>query len=257
MGTATKGGGAADSYSPEGARATINALLKKAGFYLLLLKICFPVLAAAQIALLIAMGGQAFTFLLFFLLAVLALLLLSNKAYGNLNKYVKSYLIPDALSGVFEVDSYVYNGCFAKKQIEEAGLISGWNACSGSDLIKGRYRGAPFMFSNVRLSDDDTDNDGGSSSTTVFKGYWIDLGLAMPPEPERFIGHAAAADSAAGTKTSFSFVGGSARVAVGSGRTLFDIGKIKKYEDVEQARSKVLADARQITATLDALMQNE
>ncbi len=53
------------------------------------------------------------------------------------------------------------------------GMVQIGNRYSSNDLITGRYKGVNFTQSDVEIEEETSDSDGGSSSTTLFKGRWM------------------------------------------------------------------------------------
>ena len=82
-----------------------------------------------------------------------------------LSKLIKACVVNDILAETFEVESYLPGGCFSFAQVKEADLISGCNHCSGSDLVKGKYKGIPVAFSDIEFT------------SPKFKGQWVEVVL--------------------------------------------------------------------------------
>jgi len=88
-------------------------------------------------------------------------------------------IVRDALSEVFDVEFFEPRNHIESKVVSDAELVYDWNEISGSDLVRGRYKGIPFIFSDIKLVDvqESTDSDGHSQETrtTRFQGQWIIL----------------------------------------------------------------------------------
>ena len=72
-----------------------------------------------------------------------------------------------------------------------------------------------------------------------------------------FMEYITAADNAADSVTYFCFTGNRVRIAMKSGRDLFEFGKIKKSMTLDWYRTKIKSDVRYITGVLDELLKNE
>lgn len=61
--------------------------------------------------------------------------------------------------------------------INSSGFFDNYEDISGSDFVRGQYRGIPVMFSDVRLTRTEYDHDSDGNKTkrvvVVFQGYWI------------------------------------------------------------------------------------
>lgn len=88
--------------------------------------------------------------------------------------------IREMLAKIFELESYQPNDCFDAGHIKEAGLIRKFDTISGSDLVKGRYKGVPFAFCDLLLTGKILDNDSDDDTYTMFKGQWIEFNLKRP-----------------------------------------------------------------------------
>lgn len=88
-------------------------------------------------------------------------------------------IVRGALDEMFDVEAYSHQHYIGSATIGEAGLVRDWNECSGSDYVKGSYKGVQFAFSDIKLVDvqESTDSDGGTTQTrtTRFQGQWIVL----------------------------------------------------------------------------------
>ena len=87
------------------------------------------------------------------------------------------------LAEVFELAAYDPVGLLPKGEVAGAGLVESWNTMSGSDLIKGRYKGADFSFSDIRLTYiNETNQD--AKVIERFEGQWLIVGLSTElPSP--------------------------------------------------------------------------
>ena len=100
-----------------------------------------------------------------------------------LKKVIKSSFtaeIREMLANTFELESYEPDGFFSPEQLRETNLKS-FDECSGSDLVKGKYKGVPFAFCDLLLTEeiDYTDDDGDSRTmkATNLEGQWIEFKL--------------------------------------------------------------------------------
>jgi len=107
-------------------------------------------------------------------LACLFYLFLKDSTAKNL---VSINITQDAISEVFEVQSYNPEAHVSSSTINHSDLIEEWNECHGSDLVVGKYKGVNFEFSDIKLENvtEHTDEDGNTkkSTTLAFKGQWL------------------------------------------------------------------------------------
>lgn len=101
--------------------------------------------------LLLMIGG--FAYVIFFALLALGVVYLIqfSGVQNQMKTLVGANIIRDMLADVFELESYQPSGSFTAEQVRQTGLINGWDECSGSDLVKGKYKGIPFSFSDIKL----------------------------------------------------------------------------------------------------------
>ena len=124
-----------------------------------------------------------FAYVIFFALLALGLvnLVQFSGAQNQMKTLVGANIIRDMLADVFELESYQPSGSFTAEQVKQTGLINGWDECSGSDLVKGKYKGISFAFSDIKLVSvtETTDDEGETktSRTTVFQGQWMEIYL--------------------------------------------------------------------------------
>ena len=92
-------------------------------------------------------------------------------------KVIKANIINEILAETFELESYLPGKHIPNSQIDESDLIGGWSSSSGSDLVKGKYKGVPIEFCDLTLNYDGLDSENKSCAKTKFKGQWIELGF--------------------------------------------------------------------------------
>jgi hypothetical protein len=82
------------------------------------------------------------------------------------------------LANTFALESYEPDGCFTPAQLRETHLMR-FDLCSGSDLVKGKYKGVSFAFCDLRLTRIIEENGGTGEDNlyTALKGQWIELQL--------------------------------------------------------------------------------
>ena len=111
--------------------------------------------------------------------AACVLFLLYARSTKKIKMFVGENITRGVLEEVFEVEDYNSGTHISEDLIKSTGLIGGWNECSGSDFVRGKYRGRNIQFSDVKLEKvtSSTDSDGHShqEKDTIFKGPWIML----------------------------------------------------------------------------------
>lgn len=97
---------------------------------------------------------------------------------GQKEVFAKNVVL-DSLCDVFEDCTYLPEKFIDDDLLREANLINSWDRASGSDLVKGTYRGYNMRFCDLHLQDEEetTDSDGDTSTyyVTRFRGQWIFL----------------------------------------------------------------------------------
>ncbi|MCL2488005.1 MAG: DUF3137 domain-containing protein [Oscillospiraceae bacterium] len=115
------------------------------------------------------------------LIAALAFWLMKSSASARMIGLIKQNAVRDALEAVFSDIEYNPRGCFPRHIISGAGLVDGWDHCSGSDYVKALYKGHRIEFSDIHLEREETttDSDGHTQThyVTVFRGQWISCQL--------------------------------------------------------------------------------
>ncbi|MCL2048636.1 MAG: DUF3137 domain-containing protein [Defluviitaleaceae bacterium] len=104
---------------------------------------------------------------------------LATRKSHKLEKLLADNVTALALAEVFDLDEYAPNSAISNNEICKAGLIKDWSERYGSDLVRGRYKGCKFSFSDVDLQKRvDEKTSRGAIDTTYhnrFKGQWIIL----------------------------------------------------------------------------------
>lgn len=81
------------------------------------------------------------------------------------------------LQEIFEVHEYLPDKGIDERIIYAADLVESWDRYSGSDLLRGKYRGLNILYSDIHLEREEIDTDSEGSTTThyvtVFRGQWM------------------------------------------------------------------------------------
>jgi len=137
----------------------------------------FPVIVFISIILIttfppILIGGTAISVLLSFLFYQYKV----GNDFQNLKEKVKDTLLVEFMKTYYPNVSYEYQP--EKQQVKtilkQVNLVRADNY-KEEDVLRGKYQGADFYFSEIDLEDESTDDDGGTSTTTVFKGILFKL----------------------------------------------------------------------------------
>ena len=51
------------------------------------------------------------------------------------------------------------------------------NECTGSDFVKGKYKGFPVEFCDIAIKEVYTKSDGDTTTSLIFKGQWLEISL--------------------------------------------------------------------------------
>jgi len=113
-----------------------------------------------------------------FIIAIILRCIASVKAY-KLQILVTDNVTAKVLQEAFELTEYLPGRAVAHDIIRKSDLIKRWDDRSGSDLVRGRYKGCNFEFSDIELTETITtvDHEGNTTVTVneLFKGQWIVL----------------------------------------------------------------------------------
>ncbi|MCL1828535.1 MAG: DUF3137 domain-containing protein [Oscillospiraceae bacterium] len=164
--------------------AIITAIKKKIKVFgwLAIAIIALGIILAIGLSASLGEGGGPVLFIA--ALAVAAVFLIKwDSLRGIVKKIIKTSFtaeIREMLATAFELESYEPDGFFSPEQLRETHLKS-FDECSGSDLVKGKYKGVPFAFCDLLLTEevDYTDKDGDSRTAkiTQLEGQWIEFKL--------------------------------------------------------------------------------
>lgn len=103
--------------------------------------------------------------------------------HKNKINFKKECLIP-RMREFFSEFEYLCDDGLQRKTIRDLRLIPTGDAIYTHELIKGRYRGCSFVQGNVRCTETTKDMDGEESTSTVFWGRVIIIGLSVIKEGE-------------------------------------------------------------------------
>lgn len=153
--------------------------LKKMVFLGKVLAIALPVIGFVLIAF-IAMQEEW----ILMLAAILVLLLLwfanalkLKSQSRKLKTLLGQSITMPVLQEIFEVHEYLPDKGIDERIIYAADLVESWDRYSGSDLLRGKYRGLNILYSDIHLEREEIDTDSEGSTTThyvtVFRGQWM------------------------------------------------------------------------------------
>ncbi|NLC40506.1 MAG: DUF3137 domain-containing protein [Clostridiaceae bacterium] len=176
--TFNQGGTASASAGDSGLLRQLKSL-KKTVLLGRILAIVLPVAGFALVAF-IAMQEEW----IWMLVAILVLLLLwianalrLKSRSRKLKTLLGQSITMPVLQEFFEVHEYLPDKGIDERIIYSAGLVESWDRYSGSDLLRGKYRGLNILYSDIHLEREETDTDSEGSTTThyvtVFRGQWM------------------------------------------------------------------------------------
>jgi hypothetical protein len=165
---------APSTLSDEQLRAKLKSSRGKSRLYMLGMLLCLPFALVTAEAVAIPVG-------LLFLAGAFVLLLLFSGQAGRGKKLLAANVTRAALEGLFTVEEYRPHQHIHSASISAADLVKDWNRISGSDFVRGQYKGHNIQFSDVKLEKETeyTDDDGDTRTRTElrFKGQWLVLEL--------------------------------------------------------------------------------
>jgi hypothetical protein len=96
-----------------------------------------------------------------------------NKKYSTEAKdIISGGVAANLLNEAFDSVDYDPKGYVSAQEIRYSKLVSQWDSCDGSDLVKAVYNGVNITFSDITLTHESDD-----STVTDFQGQWIIIGL--------------------------------------------------------------------------------
>ena len=116
------------------------------------------------------------------LIAAIVLAIYAAVQQSGKKKLVSVNVTRDALAEVFDLTDYTPGDRIAPEQIRAADLVDGWNESLGSDLVQGKYRGVPFVLSDIKLDrvtrSRNSDGNASEHRETIFQGQWLICDIA-------------------------------------------------------------------------------
>jgi len=101
---------------------------------------------------------------------------ISMHFWTSVKKQMKELFSHNIVRGVLEealeLSDYAPEFHIGPDKIEMSALFKKWSKCTGSDLIKGKFKGVEFSFSDIHLEQIQKTNKG-NSKRTIFKGQWL------------------------------------------------------------------------------------
>lgn len=138
-------------------------------------------LAVFSLGAVISLAAANWALLALFVIADIVSAVFAAGCSGQAKKLVGINVVRDALGEVFAIEEYIPGNFIGEAAVSEARLVHNWNESTGSDFVRGRYKGVGFIFSDVHLEDvqETTDSDGDTheTRTTRFRGQWMVLEL--------------------------------------------------------------------------------
>lgn len=140
------------------------------------------------VAAFISMGAEApFFIILFGVLGIAGQIYrfkgenVHKKAEKELKNYIGEHVAKPIITEKIEIIEYDPSNKLNEKAIRASGIMPGYDRITGSDYIKGSYKGHPFVYCDLELEieEQDTDSDGHTSTSwrTVYKGPFVRIPL--------------------------------------------------------------------------------
>jgi hypothetical protein len=147
---------------------TLAALVSRKNAFLL---IAIIIAVAILIIFLSVFGISMHLFTMVYILAMP--FLVYGAVAASINKKIKAAVSGNMVSGIFsnafELSHFDPFGKIHPHLVISSGLIDPvWHLYNGNDLIKGRYKGVNFTFSDLHLI-----SGSGKSAKTIFMGQWL------------------------------------------------------------------------------------
>lgn len=129
-------------------------------------------------------GRRTHTYIIFVVAAIILIFIFNKsgkKAKTQLKECVGEYVVKDILAEKIDIKDYDPTSRINEKVLKKSCILPHYDRISGSDYIKGFYKGAEIAYSDILLEQEHTttDSDGHKSTTyeTVFHGHFIKVYL--------------------------------------------------------------------------------
>lgn len=134
-------------------------------------------IAASVLLLLVGFAASAYALAIFAIISAAICVALSLSKASRLKTLVSANVVRGALSEIMKLESFSPGRHINSDTVKGTELIGHWNECTGSDFVKGKYRGSEISFSDITLTDVQrhTDSNGHTHETRTvrFKGQWL------------------------------------------------------------------------------------
>lgn len=115
------------------------------------------------------------------LICVIIMGIIQTKLEKNLKQFIGENIIKSIIAEKIEIQSYLPNHIISHELIEAAKITPSYDRITGSDYIKGTYKGQTIQYCDLKLEkeQESTDDDGNTSThyCTVFQGPFLLLHL--------------------------------------------------------------------------------
>lgn len=116
--------------------------------------------------------GWVITFSLPFFIIIL-FSIFNNKVRRSYRKAYKGYFVEQNLRKIFTDLEYSHEQGIPSLVLYSTGVINTGDRYSSNDFTKGKYKGVDFAQSDVHIEVKNTDSDGNTTYTTIFKGRFM------------------------------------------------------------------------------------
>ncbi|MGN0153408.1 MAG: DUF3137 domain-containing protein [Lachnospiraceae bacterium] len=104
-----------------------------------------------------------------------------EKIYKNAKKELKDYIgknvVQKILAEKIEIEEYDPSNKLNENAIRTSGIVPGYDKITGSDYLRGSYKGHRLAYCDLELEREDEDSDGHKTWVTVFKGPFVRMPL--------------------------------------------------------------------------------
>lgn len=123
-------------------------------------------------------GFNRFSGIPFFFLLIgvgVVLLFLGNREKVNYTSYIKKEFAEAVFKELFENVSFHPEDGFSREYLRGLELEYLGDSSKSQDLLTGIYHGVNFKMADLLIEETTTDGDGNSSTSTLFKGQWLEF----------------------------------------------------------------------------------
>lgn len=127
-------------------------------------------------------GTTAVLFIVVLVISITLSLFISKKrepTVRKMNSFVGENVVKEIIAEKIEIEKYAPDKFLQRSYIENSNIVPGFDTISGSDYIKGTYKGVEIVYCDLKLERTDKETH---EVETVFQGHFISLKMSKMME---------------------------------------------------------------------------